>query len=187
MLDLELLAPERPRRIRRSEYLELAELGAFDDERVELLYGVIVEMSPPDSPQHSSPIQVLNERLVLKLAGRASVRTQLPYACDDESQPVPDFAVVPVGRYWDDHPQHAHCIIEVALSSLRKDRLVKAPLYAASRVSEYWIADVSGRCFHVFRNSNGSAYESETRYDMGDSVALEAFPDVVITVADVFG
>ena len=186
MLDPSLLAPERPRPIKRSELLELAARGAFEDQRVELLYGVIVEMSPPDSPQHSSPIQVLNELLVMKLAGRAGVRTQLPYVCDDESEPVPDFAIVPVGRYWDDHPHKAHCIVEIAFSSLRKDRLVKAPLYAATGVPEYWIVDVAARCFHVFRKSNGSVYESERRFDLGESVAFEAFPDVVIAVADVF-
>lgn len=187
MLDPSLLAPERPRPIKRSEFIELSKRGAFDDQRVELLYGVIVEMSPPDSPDHSSPIQVLTELLVPKLVGRAHVRVQLPYASDDESQPKPDFAIVPTGKYRDDHPKNAHCIIEVAYSSLRKDRLLKGPLYAASRVAEYWIVDVKARCFHVFRSPKGGAYETETRFDAGDSVALEAFPDVVVAIADVFG
>jgi Uma2 family endonuclease len=184
MLDLALLAPEKARRLKRSEFLELERLGAFDDERVELLYGVIVEMTS-GGPPHASPIQELTQLLVPKLLGRATVRIQLDYLAEFESVPVPDLAVVPLAKYRDAHPERAHCVIEVASSSLRKDRLIKAPLYAASGVGEYWIVDVNERSILVFRDSDGTVYRSETRYGVGQSVALEAFPDVAIAVSDV--
>jgi Uma2 family endonuclease len=185
MLDPSLIAPDKPRRLKRSEFMELAERGVFEGERVELLYGVIVEMAP-EAIQHASPIQDLSEFLILNLAGRATVRIQLSYACDDESQPKPDLAIVPRGKYRDDHPTSAHCIIEVAYSSVRKDRLVKAPLYAASRVQEYWIVNANDRSIEVFRDSDGSRYRSERTFGMGESVSLAAFPDVTVRVADLF-
>jgi Uma2 family endonuclease len=184
MLDPALLAPERPRRIKRSEFQELARLGAFEDERVELLYGVIVEMTS-GGPPHASPIQELTQILVPKLVGRATVRIQLDYLAEFESEPVPDLAIVPLGKYRDAHPERAYCIIEVADSSLRKDRSIKGPLYAASGVDEYWIVDVNDRSIVVFCDSDGSTYRSETRYGVGQSVTLAAFPDVSVAVSDV--
>jgi Uma2 family endonuclease len=186
MLDLELLSPEKPRRLKRSEFQELLRLGMFEGERIELLHGVIVEM-PIASPDHGSPIQELNQILVPQLLGRATVRVQLDFIATGESEPVPDIAIVPLGKYREAHPDRAHCIIEVAQSSLRKDRLVKAPLYASSSVEEYWIVNTRESCIHVFRDSDGAAYRSETRYSMGETLALEAFPDVTVAVADVFG
>ena len=75
MLDPAILAPERQRRLKRSEFLELEKLGAFEDERVELLYGVLVEMTS-GLPPRASAIQELNQLLVPKLVGRATVRIQ---------------------------------------------------------------------------------------------------------------
>ena len=185
MLDLELLAPEKARRLKRAEYDELVRLGTFEDERVELIDGVIVEMSP-GYPEHASPVQQLTQLLLPPLVGRAVVRVQLSFLATGESEPEPDIAIVPVGDYRETHPDCAHCIIEVAQSSLRKDRLVKAPLYAASRVEEYWIVNTRDQCIHVFRDSNGTTYRAESRHDVSDTLSLAAFSDVTVAVADVF-
>jgi Uma2 family endonuclease len=155
-----LLASEKQRRLKRSEFQELVRLGAFDDERVELLYGVIVEMTSGD-PEHAHPIQELTRLLLPQLLDRAVVRVQLDYLAAGESEPVPDIAIVPLANYRHAHPDRAHCIIEVAYSSVKKDRLLKMP--------------------------DGSRYRSETRYGVGDVVALEAFPDVTVSVAELFG
>jgi Uma2 family endonuclease len=181
-----LLAGEKQRRLKRSEFQALVRLGAFDDERVELLYGVIVEMTSGD-PEHAHPIQELTRLLLGQLLERAIVRVQLDYLAAGESEPVPDLAIVPLANYRHAHPDRAHCIIEVAHSSVRKDRLLKMPLYAASNVAEYWVVNVNESCFEVFRDSDGTTYQSETRYGVGETVTLEAFPDVAVRVAELFG
>jgi Uma2 family endonuclease len=186
MVDLALLAPEKPRRIKREEYQALIERGFFDEQRVELLDGVIVEMAP-GYPEHASPIQVLNEFLVPRLVGRAHVRIQLDYLARGDSQPVPDLAIVPLGSYRYEHPDRAHAVMEVAYSSVRKDRLVKAPLYAASNVLEYWVFNVPEECVEVFRDSDGEAYRTLSRHDRNESPSLLAFPDVSVPLAAVFG
>jgi Uma2 family endonuclease len=186
MLDPNLLGAEKQRRLKRSEFAELLRLGLFEGERIELLYGVIVEMSIAD-PKHGSPIQELTRILVPKLLDRATVRIQMDYVAVEESEPVPDIAIVPLGKYRDEHPDRAYCIIEVANTSLRKDRHVKAPLYAASKVDEYWIVNVNDACIEVFRDSDGRAYQSEKRCGLEEKLSLAAFPDVVVAVSDVLG
>jgi len=77
-------------------------------------------------------------------------------------------------------------VIEVALSSLNKDRNVKAPLYAASGFPEYWIVDVAGQAIEVHATPAGGAYATVTRHTPGETLRPAAFPDVAVQVADVF-
>src|SRR5690606_10407044 len=104
MLDVSLLFPERPRGLKRVEYQRLVELGAFEDEKVELLDGVIVEMSPT-GVAHANPIQQLTQLLVPALLGRAIVRVQLALIAAGESVPETDLANVPVASYRHAHPE----------------------------------------------------------------------------------
>lgn len=186
MLEPSLIHPEMPRPLKRSEYDRLVAMGAFEDERVELLYGTLVAMSPQD-PGHTSPIGQLTMLLVPALVGRALVRVQSPLIACDESEPEPDVAIVPLGDYRAAHPEGAHLVIEVALSSAKKDRLVKAPLYAVSGVTEYWLVDVKAGCIEVYRDPSAEGYRLTTVHGPGDTIQVEAFPDVAIRVDDVFG
>jgi Uma2 family endonuclease len=185
MLDVQLLAPQTTRALRRAEYDRLVALGAFEDERVELIEGVLVTMSPND-PQHASPVQILTELLVRGLAGRAVVRIQLPIVAARESEPEPDVAIVPLGDYRRAHPDQAHCIIEVANSSVSKDRNIKAPLYAASGFREYWLVNVPEQVVEVFRAPGPNGYAQSARHAVGETIGLEAFPDVRIEVTSLF-
>jgi len=90
------IAPEAHRPLRRVEYEKLAQLGAFDDERLELLYGSLIVTSP-QGPAHDFAIQKLNRILVRALSDRADVRIQSAFAAGDDSEPQPDVAVVPLG------------------------------------------------------------------------------------------
>jgi Uma2 family endonuclease len=145
VIGFELIDPEVPRRIARSEFERMVALGFFANERVELLHGVIITMTPPNDPPHASPVQLLGEILILGLARRATVRIQLPLVATDDSEPEPDIAVVPRADYHEAHPDRAHLVVEVADSSLRKDRLIKGPLYAASGFEEYWVVNVAAK------------------------------------------
>lgn len=184
MLDLELIAPEVPRRLTRAEYDRIVAIGVLGEDRVELLRGVIVAMSPNDPP-HASAVELLTDILVPALAGRARVRIQLPLLAADDSEPEPDVAVVPIGDYSRQHPDKALLVVEVAASSLRKDRMVKGPLYAASGFAEYWVVDVGGGVVEVHRGPSGQAWQSITRHGQGEVLHLEAFPDVTVAVSAV--
>src|SRR5262249_47478229 len=103
--------PDVIRPLRRAEYDQLVALGAVEDERIELLEGQLVGMTPIGAP-HSSAVQKLNALLVPALAGRASVRIQSPFAALDTSEPEPDVAIVPLGDYDTEHPNQAYLVIE---------------------------------------------------------------------------
>ncbi len=182
VFNLEALQGQRYRPLKRSEYNKLGELGAFEDEKVELLYGVLVPMSPSGGP-HCSAIERLTELLVPKLVGRARVRIQMPIAASDESEPEPDVAVAPLGGDTSDHPAHPLLVIEVAHSSLTKDRGVKARLYAEIGVPEYWIVNLTDRVVEVHRQPANGAYQSCRVLRGGDVARPEAFPELEVPVS----
>ncbi len=177
-------AAEVIRPLRRVEYDPLVALGAFQDERIELLEGALVAMSPIAAP-HSSTVQRLNRLLVLALEGRAAVRCQSSFAALEFSEPEPDFAVVPPGDYDLDHPGEAYLIVEVAESSLAMDRGKKLRLYASCAIPEYWVVNLPERCIEVYTQPSPGAYARVERYECGQSIALVAFPDVAFAVSDI--
>lgn len=185
MLDLAQLDPAQRRPISRAEYHAMGEAGLFQDERVELIEGVIVRMAPRGAP-HDSVIERLNELLLPRLVGRARVRIQLAFAASEYSEPEPDVAVVPRDEPRADHPAHATLLIEVAASSLRFDRGTKAAVYARAGVHEYWVVDVAERAIEVFTASDGDRYTTATLHRGIDVLAVPGFPDVSLTIDEIF-
>jgi Uma2 family endonuclease len=181
MLDSDEIAPERLRPLSRTEFDQLAKIGAFEDERVELLRGAIVVMTPPDPPHSQSVIWVT--RLLTQLVGeRGIVSCQNPLAISDYSEPQPDVAVLRFQDYSHEHPTWAHLLVEVADSSLRKDRRVKRDIYAEGGVPEYWIVNLVERVVEVYQRPVGGEYTVETRVGPGEVLRPIEFPDLEIAV-----
>ena len=183
MLNPDLLAPEKLRPLRREEYDRLVELGAFEDERIELLYGSLIEMTPQGAP-HAEVIRRLNRMLVIAVGDRAIVQVQSPFAASDDSEPEPDLAIVPTGDYSRSHPSQALLIIEVADSSARKDRVLKAELYASAGVPEYWLVDLARSVIEVRTKPLAGRYSELASRLRGEMLQPLAFPDISVTVSD---
>ncbi|HEY2404957.1 MAG TPA: Uma2 family endonuclease [Polyangiaceae bacterium] len=185
MLDVTQLSPEQRRPITRVEFQAMGEAGLFERERVELLEGVIVRVSPASAP-HEDCIERLSELLVPRLVGRARVRINLAYAASEYSEPVPDVAIVARDEPRGDHPAHALLLIEVSLSSLRFDRKHKARIYAQNAVPEYWVVDVEGRRVEVLSQPTADGYQSSAVYARGEQLSVPGFPDVALSVDSLF-
>jgi Uma2 family endonuclease len=181
--DAEMLVPQM-RRLKRVEYERLYTEGFFDDERVELLFGMVVEMAPVDVA-HDQAIASMDRALQRAIGDRAWVRCQCSYPASDDSEPQPDFLIAPAGTYWTAKPDRAHLVIEVARSSLRRDRGPKRRLYASARIEEYWIVNHEDRCVEVYREPDSGEWRSVTIHRPGETIAMLAFPDVKIAVSDV--
>jgi len=180
--------PGAPTRIPASEYLRLVETGVLgEDDRVELLEGVIVAMTPSD-PRHATATMNVTFALARSIGGRAAVRTQCSFIASAWSVPEPDVAVVPgaLNDYWDAHPSRALLIVEVADSSLKQDRLSKSRIYAAAGVSEYWIVNLRESVVEVMRDPDPATalYRSARTCRAGDEIELAAVPGARVAIAD---
>ena len=181
----DVLDHAQPRLLSRGEYDRLVATGMFEHERVELIRGIVVQMSPI-GPAHADPIDVLNRHFVRALGDRAVVRVQLPFAASDDSEPEPDLALVPPRRYADRHPHQAFLVIEVADTSLAHDRETKAPLYASCGVPEYWIVDVNARRVSIYDTLTAGRYARMRHFSVGERILPSAFADAALDVADLF-
>ena len=184
VLDLEKLAPETVRPLRRSEYDQIVELGLFASERVELLYGTLVKMTPQGTG-HMYVVRRLNRILLPLVAARADVSVQAPLAASDESEPEPDFALIPRGDYLDEKPTTALLVVEVADSSLRKDRDIKARLYAEMGIPEYWLVNLVDSTVEVRRSPKDGVYTKVSIHQRDETLALLAFPDISVALAEI--
>jgi Uma2 family endonuclease len=184
VVDPKHFEPERIRPLRRVEYDRLVELGVFDeDEKIELLRGVLVAMSPQGA-DHGYVIERLTKLFIDALGDRARLRPQAPFAASEISEPEPDLAVYPPAPYVRAHPDRALLVIEIAYSSLRKDRGIKAEIYAEAAVPEYWIVDLVHGGVEVRTAPQDGHYTRTLTYGRGESITVVAFPDIAIATDD---
>ena len=147
LVEPERIVPRR-RRLSRRTYDRLVARGVFEDERIELLRGRLVTMSP-QGVSHSFVTGALAARLIRALDESYRVLVHSPFAATEDSEPEPDISVCRRTKRHRYHPSKALLLVEVAESSLRKDRLVKAAIYAENAAPEYWIVDLSSRSIFV--------------------------------------
>jgi Uma2 family endonuclease len=184
MFDPELVEPEHIRPISRKEYERMVEVGILDaDERCELLRGAIVTMSP-QKWHHATIVAWLTEQLIRQLATEYEVRPALPYAAGEWSEPEPDVAVARKDYSRHEHPSDVFLVIEVAESSLRKDRKIKTGIYAEAGVPEYWIVDLKTMSVEVYTRPIGDRYESMIALRDGDVLRPTMLPGVALAIAD---
>jgi Uma2 family endonuclease len=184
MFDPALLRPERVRPLLRREYEKLVDLGVFEDERVELLRGVLVEMSPQGEP-HSRISAWFAQRLIKALdLDRFDTRTHSPFAASRDSMPEPDVSVSRRSARGH-HPKDALLLIEVSGSSFTKDRVIKTEIYAEAGVPEYWIVDLRTDTVDVLTRPTPRGYAKTTRRSINDVLRPARLRGVTIAVADV--
>lgn len=172
-----------PHRLNRSQYHQLVNFGFFRHKRVELIHGILVDMSPT-GPSHRIVIDRLTRLLAPALAGRSVVSIHQPYLAAWESEPIPDVSVCPLGETNAGRPARAHLIIEVADSSLEYDQTTKSRLYATSCVEEYWVINLVQRVIEIHTEPACGRYGICMRSESWAAVAPRAFPDVVVGVDD---
>jgi len=163
--DVDRLLSHEMRRLRLGEYHRMIEAGVFDeDERIELLEGVIVTVSPQNA-FHALLVERLSDPVFIALPPQFVIRCQLPLTLSDTDEPEPDIAIIdretPRSRHH--QPTTARLIFEVAADSLRKDREIKAALYARAAIAEYVIVNLTDECLEVHRDPDQAAGRYSTR------------------------
>jgi Uma2 family endonuclease len=156
------------------DYHRLVEAGGFgEDERVELLDGLLVTMSPK-SPRHERAVRWLARWLFDAVDGeRYDIGVNSPLTLST-SEPEPDLAVFERGVPSPHHPATAALVVEVAGSSLSRDLGIKAALYAAAGVPEYWVVDLDGGRLLVHRDPSRERYLERVAVGAGGRFASRA-------------
>ncbi len=173
------------------DYHKLGRDGFFgedggEDARLELIEGEIVVMSPIGG-KHTHCINQFNRRLVRLVGDGFLVSVQNPVRLANDTEPQPDLAVVRDRDYGDRNPGPGDVLllVEVSDSTLRYDRDVKLPLYAAAGIPEVWLADFKGARLLRFSDPRDGRYQAIAEARRGETLTSLALPAVAIAAADV--
>jgi len=159
-----------------------------DDERVELIYGEVVEMNPIGS-RHAACVKELTWILSKQLGDGFRVDVQNPVRLDGGLEPQPDLAVVRARDYRGSlpTPEDVLLLIEVADTSLAYDRGVKLTTYAEAGIREVWIVDLMGGSIERHTGVFGEGYRFTVRAGRGEELRSEALPGLSLRADDVLG
>jgi Uma2 family endonuclease len=182
----------KTRRFTVADYHRMGETGILGgDDRVELLDGEIVEMTPV-GPRHASAVDRMT-RLFSRLVGETVVvRVQNPIDLGFlASEPQPDLALLKprADFYATAHPvpEDVLLVVEVMDAPAERDRRLKLPLYARAGLREVWLVDLGAERIEVYRQPEPDGYRQTHLLRRGESTAIDALPDLVVSVDDVLG
>jgi Uma2 family endonuclease len=174
------------------EYHRMGEVGILpEDTCLELIAGDIVVREPIGS-YHAGTVNRLTRLWTSILGDRAVVQVQNPVElAGEDSEVQPDVTLLRprADFYTSGHPVAADVLllIEVADTSLARDRRVKIPLYARAGIREVWLLDLTRDRVEVHRDPTAGGYRDVHALGRGESVAPEAFPDLTIAIANLLG
>lgn len=173
------------------DYYRMAETGILGPEdRVELIDGEIIEMCPIGN-RHLGCVNRATDAFTGAFRGKAVVSVQNPLRLSNYTEPQPDAVLLkPRADYYASKKpsaEDAFLVVEVADTTLRYDRNVKAPRYAAAGVPEVWIENLEEDLLLVFRDPAGKTYKTCLTLRSSDSISVLAFPDVVFKVDQLLG
>ncbi|HEX8352896.1 MAG TPA: Uma2 family endonuclease [Pyrinomonadaceae bacterium] len=174
-----------------SEYYRMAAAGVLsENDRVELVEGEIIEMSPIGS-RHAACVGRLTELLGKQATDIAIVWVQNPVHVDDYSEPVPDVTLL---RRRDDFYAQANpgpgdvlLLVEVSDSTAGYDRGIKVPLYARAGVPEVWLVNLPGDVIEVYARPAAGTYRETRLVGRGASLASAAVPALTLDADSVLG
>lgn len=173
------------------QYYRMAEVGLLSpDDRVELIEGEVVEMSPIGCT-HAGTVDRSSSFLQRKLSGAVQVRVQNPIRLNDFSEPQPDLALLKPRKdfYRNSHPtsEDVLVIIEVADKSLNYDRNVKLPLYAGAGIPEAWLMILPKEVIEVHSQPKDGKYQKVQRLKRGKTLVSPTIPTFSCKVEDLLG
>ena len=174
------------------DFMKMAEAGIFAEaERVELMDGDIIQMSPIGPLHGSRTSRSLTLLAPLSIDGRAVLRVQDHILFDDNTRPEPDLVLL---KWRDDHyesgspvPEDVLLLIEVSDSTLSYDRGRKVARYAESGIPEVWIENIPARVLEAYSNPADGEYTQSRIYQPGETISPQAFPDLELPVSQLIG
>ncbi|QIR35624.1 Uma2 family endonuclease [Tolypothrix sp. PCC 7910] len=173
------------------QYHKMLESGILtEDDRVELIRGEIIEMSPIGA-KHAACVNRLINLLVQLLGKRVIVAAQNPIRLNDSSETQPDVALLKPRDdfYATAHPrtQDIFLLIEVADSTIEYDREQKIPLYAEANIIEVWLVDINEQIVEVYQQPTAVGYQFMQKFASGQTLSIPGFSDVNITINEILG
>lgn len=173
------------------EYRVMEETGILhEDDRVELLEGEIVHMTPI-GVRHIACVNRLTMLLTGRLGNSVIVSVQNSVVLSEISAPQPDVAVLqPRDDFYSSSyitPAEVLRLVEVADSSIGYDRAYKVPLYARAGIAEVWLVDVQAGTVTAYSQPTPEGYKVVLQAQGDEIIQSESIPTLSVKASEVLG
>ncbi|MBL8203790.1 MAG: Uma2 family endonuclease [Blastocatellia bacterium] len=184
-----MATPIPRRKFTVEQYYQMAATGILaPDERVELIEGEIIEMSPI-GPRHAHCVDQITELIREKLGRTIYLRAQNPIRLSNYTEPEPDITLAKRADYSTRHPvgDDVFLTIEVSDSTLEKDRTLKQKAYANANIPEFWIVNLPEDVVEVYRCPVGDVYQERKLVSRAESISPQLLPNLVLSGEELLG
>ena len=174
----------RPWRFTVDEYHRMIDVGILaEGAPVELIQGALIQMSAMNGA-HVECSGSLTALLFGQVGNEVRIHVQLPVRLPGDSEPEPDFSLVRIGYGRRQVPDASDVFlaIEVPDSSLRHDRTVKLPLYAAAGIPEAWIFDLTGDRIERHTDPGPNGYQQIALAGRGKALPSTVLPAITLSI-----
>lgn len=173
------------------EFHQMAEAGIIsENERVELVEGEILEMSPIGK-RHAAYVDRVLSALIAPSMGKAITRVQGPIFISKRVELQPDIALLKwrADFYIEELPAPADVllVVEVANTSLEYDRGRKLSLYARAGISHVWIVSIPDGSIEMYANPAHGAYGKYEKAQHGQTLPVPGIEGASLKVDDLLG
>jgi Uma2 family endonuclease len=173
------------RRFTVAELERMTEAGILEeDERIELIGGEIVPMSPKGH-HHEILKAALNLYWVPKLPSDFGLVTETTFRLSTDTYLEPDFVFFPKSSGIRGlSAATAQLVVEIADSSLGYDLGRKAALYASFGVAELWVIDAVRLVTHIHREPQAQGYRSVSEHTPSQRLVPQALPGLAVALSE---
>ena len=181
--------PRPHHRFTVDEYERMFEVGIIEEtDRVELIRGEIVEMSPIGA-RHVASVALGTSFVARNTASDVLVSTQSAIRIPHDGEPQPDIVALRADydRKTAPTPPDIFLVIEVSDSSLEFDRNTKLPLYAAAGIPEAWLFNLIANRIERHTDPGPDGYRTVAFAEAGQALPSTVLPDLTFDAADLLG
>ena len=174
------------RRFTVDEFEQMAMAGILGpDERVELIAGEIITMSPVGRFHEVLRGYLAQHWTQAAIGMNLLVMAEMQLRLSDDYQPVADIGVLPFAILPPDaRGPDMLLVVEIADSSLKMDTTTKAAAYAAAGIRDYWVINARTRETLIHRNPGPEGYTSITTTAASEVSTPLLVPELAIRMAD---
>jgi Uma2 family endonuclease len=168
-----------------AELEQMVAAGILDeDERIELIGGDVVPMSPKGD-HHEVLKAALNMYWAMRVPPDLQFTTETTFRLTPDTYLEPDFVFYPKASGLKGlSPETAKLVVEIADSSLAYDLGRKADLYAGFGIVEVWVIDAVKLTTRIHRAPTATGYRDIADLGPDQRLTPNLAPDLAVVLSD---
>lgn len=180
------------KRFRVEDFRRMTEVGILPEESGwEIVDGFLIDKQMSIGSNHAGTVNLLTQKLIVLLAGKAVVAVRNPVHVDEYNEPEPDIALLkPREDFYRKSlptPEDVLLLIEISDSTVEYDRDVKKILYAEAGIEEFWLVNLKENTVECYFSPKNGSYRLAKILEAGETVESKTIENLTLKVEEILG